>query len=267
MRIESRYALFLILAGLLSGCLHAYQPGIERVPQMSLADARVIVRTYANGKPSGTQGKQPFTDRVEITRTGLRFLYVDGRSVMCRFDHVTPRAGSFDPTTWYYVVMVGCVGIHKPYGVTVELANAAEVDRYADAVYLLKQDYLARQAPEPPQQQAAFDIVVTQYRATKPSPALPESAVRSKAQAEFAVQQKRFDDAVDLYGEALKAAPWWPQGYYNRGLLLGELEAYTEAIRDLQKYLKLEPNAPNAQAVQTKIYQWESVAPKPAAAR
>jgi antitoxin component HigA of HigAB toxin-antitoxin module len=43
--------------------------------------------------------------------------------------------------------------------------------------------------------------------------------------------------------------------------LLGELEAYTEAVRELQKYLKFAPEAPNAQAVQTLIYQWESLTP------
>lgn len=119
--------------------------------------------------------------------------------------------------------------------------------------------------PETPQQLAAFEAAVRQYRATQPPPALPEGAARFKVQAEFAVQQKRFEDAADLYAKALEVAPWWPQGRYNRGLILGELEAYDEGIRELQKYLKLEPGAPNARAVQEQIYRWESVATKEAA--
>jgi hypothetical protein len=39
---------------------------------------------------------------------------------------------------------------------------------------------------------------------------------------------------------------------------------YEDGIRALQKYLKLEPDAANARAVQLKIYQWESLVPRAA---
>jgi tetratricopeptide (TPR) repeat protein len=99
---------------------------------------------------------------------------------------------------------------------------------------------------------------VKDYR-SNPAVELPEAVKRYLVQAEFAIQEKRFDDAASLYGKALGVAPWWPQGRHNRGLLLGELGAYTEAVRELRKYLQLEPAAPNAAEVQIKIYQWESV--------
>jgi len=113
-------------------------------------------------------------------------------------------------------------------------------------------------------QEAAFESVAQSYRNASVKPQLPEEAVRYKVQAELAVQQKRFDDAVDLYDKALGIALWWAPGHYNRGLILGELKDYEEGIRALQKYLKLEPNAPNARAVQLKIYEWESLVPRAA---
>lgn len=124
---------------------------------------------------------------------------------------------------------------------------------------------LAREAPVLYlEQEAAFERAAQSYRNAKVKPLLPEEAVKYKVQAELAVQQKRFDHAVDLYDQALSIAPWWPAGHYNSGLILGELKDYEEGIRALQKYLKLEPNASNARAVQLKIYQWESLVPRAA---
>lgn len=57
-------------------------------------------------------------------------------------------------------------------------------------------------------------------------------------------------------------SPWWPAGHYNSGLILGELENYRQGILSLQKYLQLEPDAPDARAVHLKIYQWESLVPQ-----
>lgn len=105
-----------------------------------------------------------------------------------------------------------------------------------------------------------FDEVAAKYRAANPKPPLPEEARKYKVQAEFAVQQKQFDRAVVLYGQALEIAPWWPQGHFNRALISGELKKYREAMRDMGRYLRLAPDAPDARAAQDKIYQWEGVA-------
>jgi len=89
----------------------------------------------------------------------------------------------------------------------------------------------------------------------------PRSSSRRRPTA---VQQKRFNDAVDLYDQALEIAPWWPAGRYNRGLILGELKDYEGAIGELKRYLKIDPDAANARAVQLKIYEWEGMLPKAA---
>jgi formylglycine-generating enzyme required for sulfatase activity len=104
-----------------------------------------------------------------------------------------------------------------------------------------------------------FQDIVTQYRAANPKPVMPELARKFKVQAEFAVQEKRFDQAIELYGKALEVTPWWPEGYYKLALVLGEKKNYREALREMKRYLLLAPDAPEARAAQDKIYQWESV--------
>lgn len=105
-----------------------------------------------------------------------------------------------------------------------------------------------------------FQEVVAKYRAANPKPRLPEEARKFKVQAEFAVQKKLFDQALELYGKALEIAPWWPEGHYNRALILGEMNKYRDGMSEMKRYLLLVPNAPDARAAQDKIYQWEVVA-------
>lgn len=116
---------------------------------------------------------------------------------------------------------------------------------------------LANTSANDSEQEAAFESAAQGYRSASVKPQLPEDAVRYKVKAESAVRQKHFDEAVDLYEQVLAIAPWWPQGHYNRGLILGEIGDYTEAVVELKRYLKLEPEAPNARAVQLKIYEWD----------
>lgn len=105
-----------------------------------------------------------------------------------------------------------------------------------------------------------FQEVVTQYRAANPKPVMPEVARKFKVQAEFAVQEKRLDKAIELYRKALDIVPWWPEGHYNLALVLGETKKYRDAMREMRRYLLLAPEAAEARAAQDKLYQWESVA-------
>ena len=105
-----------------------------------------------------------------------------------------------------------------------------------------------------------FQQVVTQYRAANPKPEMPEAARKFKVQAEFAVQEKRLDQAVELYGKALEIVPWWPEGHYQLALVLGEQKKYLDALIEMKRYLLLAPDAPDARAAQDNIYRWESVA-------
>ncbi len=113
-----------------------------------------------------------------------------------------------------------------------------------------------------PREEALFLKSVQEYRTAVTRPTLPEEARRYKVQAEFAVKEKQFYKAAELYGKALNIAPWWPEGHFNRAIVLSESKYPLEAIREMKRYLTLEPNAPDARAAQDKIYQWELKAGK-----
>ena len=76
--------------------------------------------------------------------------------------------------------------------------------------------------------------------------------------AEAAIRDKDFEGASTQYAKALAIASWWPEGRFNRALVLGELRRYTEAVREMKRYLQLVPEGPNARAAQDKIYEWEA---------
>jgi hypothetical protein len=97
-----------------------------------------------------------------------------------------------------------------------------------------------------------------QYRESQPKPSLTEEARRLFVQANFAVEQKRYADASNLYEAGLRLCPWWPEGHFNRAMILTikELSDYREAVREMKKYLML---APDARDAQDKIYLWESM--------
>jgi tetratricopeptide (TPR) repeat protein len=106
-----------------------------------------------------------------------------------------------------------------------------------------------------------FEPVAGKYRELLLKPAIPEDVRRFKVQAEFAIEQKRYAEASNLYADALSLCPWWPEGHFNRALVLvtSELSDYKEAVMEMKKYLMLLPNAPDARAAQDKIYQWEGM--------
>lgn len=112
---------------------------------------------------------------------------------------------------------------------------------------------------EDPAEVAAFEAEAKRYKESAVKPAFPEEARKYKAQAEFAFQQRRFEDAETMYAKALKSAAWWPDGHFNRAMILSELSRYQEAIREMKRYLLLAPDAPDAREAQDRIYQWESV--------
>lgn len=105
-----------------------------------------------------------------------------------------------------------------------------------------------------------FEEEAKKYRELKIKPELSEEARKFKVQANAAFERKDFETADTRYSEALKLAPWWPQGHFNRALIQAELGKYRSAIEEMNKYLLLVPDAPDARAAKDKIYIWEDLA-------
>ncbi len=97
------------------------------------------------------------------------------------------------------------------------------------------------------------------YYGVPAKPSLSEEARRFRVQAEAAVERKAFADAADRYRDALRIAPWWPDGHFNRALILAELGRHALAIREMKRYLLLSPDAPDARAARDRIYVWEGL--------
>jgi formylglycine-generating enzyme required for sulfatase activity len=104
---------------------------------------------------------------------------------------------------------------------------------------------------------AGFAEIAKTYREAPVKPTLPEDAHKYAVQADSAIKDKDFQGAADRFAQALVVAPWWPQGRYNRALILGEVGKYNEACAEMRRYLLLVPEAPDARAAQDKIYEWQ----------
>jgi peptidyl-prolyl cis-trans isomerase A (cyclophilin A)/peptidyl-prolyl cis-trans isomerase B (cyclophilin B) len=113
---------------------------------------------------------------------------------------------------------------------------------------------------EPGLSDEQFAQIAATYRGTSPKPNITEEVRKLKVQAEFMIREKRFRDAASLYNEALKIAPWWAVGRYNHALVLAELKRYRDAISEMKRFLQLEPNSPEARAIQDQMYQWDAAA-------
>ncbi len=106
----------------------------------------------------------------------------------------------------------------------------------------------------------AFEETVRRYREMPVKPALPADAARYKVQAEAALSRKSLDEAAARYRDALDVAPWWPEGHFNRALVLGEAGEHGNAAAEMKKYLMLVPDAPQARTARDKIREWEELA-------
>jgi hypothetical protein len=102
-----------------------------------------------------------------------------------------------------------------------------------------------------------FAIIARTYASLAVKPPLPEDIRRYEVQAEDAVSRKDFTGAAQRYQAALVIAPWWPDGRFNLALVFGEYGQLPAAVVEMQRYLALVPNAPNARMAQDRIYLWQ----------
>ena len=177
--------------------------------------------------------------------------------------YVTPL-GSVEATVGVYAIANAKPPQHLLVALTrdeksVE-AGGSKVGRVVYNAFLPGMPLYGRVAAEKEGDARSFEEVAKRYREAAVKPPLPEEARKFQVQAEAAFARKEFGEAAARYRDALKIAPWWPEGYFNRALLLGEMGRYGNAIGEMRKYLALVPDAPDARAAQDKIYEWEDLA-------
>lgn len=236
----------------LSGCAATPVPVGQPVATLGLAEARHVIDEKKNWtycyQPSGFSCLHPYTFSSVRVRGGA--LQLDNYSL--------PLAGlaglgivdaGHGGGTAYLTLQEG---INFPMGSGEAGTRAAQ--RLADALLALK---AASSDEAVAATEARFEETAAHYRAADPKPVPDESVRRLEVQIEDAVREKRFEQAAALYDNALELAPWWPQGRFNHALLLEALGNYEFAIEEMQRYLMLVPEAPNARAAQDKIYSWQ----------
>jgi tetratricopeptide (TPR) repeat protein len=89
--------------------------------------------------------------------------------------------------------------------------------------------------------------------------AIPEEARKhfayGMAAFKHATKPEEWGNAADELNQAIRLAPWWPDPYYNLGLVLEKLERYAEGARMFSLYLEANPHDPEAEKVRTKMYE------------
>lgn len=112
-----------------------------------------------------------------------------------------------------------------------------------------------------PRMVAERQEIIRLAQALTPPPAIPEEARRQMAHGKAAFQAAHrtsdFLEAEEHFEKAANIAPWWAPPYFNLGLVQEKIGDYDYAMANLKLYLYAAPNAPDAAAVQEKIYETE----------
>jgi tetratricopeptide (TPR) repeat protein len=238
-----------------SDSLANYRPSASAMQNVNAAAARAALASVFKecGFLAHFRVRGALAERLRVDDEGFSFTPSDARVYK-------------GPTTFAYADLpeIEIRGITRLFGKEwhihifsdVQLSHDKDAEcprRLADALFVLRREARGEGSDD------GFQAVVAGYRVANPKPAFPEEARRFRVQAEFAVEQKRFGDAVRYYREALTVAPWWPEGRFNLALVLAETKRYPRAIAEMKKFLALEPQHPQARSAQDQIYRWESV--------
>lgn len=255
----------------LAGCVTDFDSGpltdAQVTAKMSLGEAKAIIqREYrwhgSDGSREHPQAALQFTpDRIEvliIPATGAR-----SRFRGCPYEafqpSVDPQANVADwaPRTGESYYRVTTSSAKKPCDIIVSIATLERAKEFSNALVRWRQTTPAQRKAYAEQEERQFAAVAANYKTARAKPALAEEVGQYKAAAENAVRERRYADAADAYLEALKIAPWWPEGHFNAALVLGEIHYYDDAIDHMKKYLALAANASGAGRARAKIAAWE----------
>jgi tetratricopeptide (TPR) repeat protein len=87
--------------------------------------------------------------------------------------------------------------------------------------------------------------------------ALPEEARKFVIRAETYTEEGKFEKAIEEYQKALELSPFYPNLYKALALSYVQVKDYKKAIKNMNIYLELYPDAPDIRAAKDQIYKWE----------
>ncbi|QIR75808.1 hypothetical protein FA592_06005 [Sulfurospirillum diekertiae] len=92
-------------------------------------------------------------------------------------------------------------------------------------------------------------------------PAPTESSRKLAIKAQVVAQEKAYQEAIELYAQAINETPWVANFYYDHALLIAEAvqksDDYNAAIAEMKRFILLSTNALEIREAQDRIYQWE----------
>jgi len=87
--------------------------------------------------------------------------------------------------------------------------------------------------------------------------ALTEEARKVVIRAEIYTQEGKFEKAIEEYKNALRISPFFPALYKALALNYAQIKEYKKAIKNMNIYLELYPDAPDLRQAKDQIYKWE----------
>ncbi len=110
-----------------------------------------------------------------------------------------------------------------------------------------------------PNDNALREKIIKFAQTMNPKPAIPEEARKYFVQGGVLLQgakdQQIYADAVNAYRQALLAAPWWGDAYYNCGLALELDGRFDDAENAFKLYIATNPGESEIRKAQDKIYE------------
>lgn len=92
-------------------------------------------------------------------------------------------------------------------------------------------------------------------------PLMNETTRRLAIKAQVVAQEKAYQEAIQIYWQAIQEAPWVANLYYDHALLIAEsankADDYNSAITEMKRFNMLSNNATEKREAQDRIYQWE----------
>lgn len=268
---NSSKLLFLMLNAALvleiAGCASIpppYVPDETAAKSMTPLKARNLL--YANLRPNGSGWRNPSLNDIGITNIQINTLNMvistaEPATRVFQLKNLEVRVKYWGPTsTAWATPEESDIHLHKGddyHDWYIGFAGRADglAENIANALVVLKKAALEREAAEA--DVASFEDTVRAYRQAAVKPVVPEEARAYTVQAESAVRDKQFEEAADLYGNAIRIAPWWPSAHFNSAVMFGETGDYVLAIGEMKRYLLLAPDAPNARVARDHIYGWQ----------
>ncbi len=134
---------------------------------------------------------------------------------------------------------------------------------------------MVEQLQKTPTDNALRERIIKLGAEIKPAPAIPEEAnhafVKGNVFQKEAKDASGYELAISAYREALRAAPWWGDAYYNLAVALESGRKFDEAIASIKLYMaSVQAGSAEAREAQNRVYAIEAkseMASKQAAAR